>query len=126
MPRPKKYKTKIKLKLKTESVQSLFALACFALAGLTLLSFAGQAAGVGNTLQTWINQIVGWAAFLVPAVLLSAGLTFSRIRWGIAKLNVLIGLLIILVALAALLHPVSRLFSPLESLERAQNGIGGG
>jgi S-DNA-T family DNA segregation ATPase FtsK/SpoIIIE len=124
--RPKKYKTKVKFKLKTESLQSLFALVCFALAGLTLLSFIGQAAGVGNTMQYWVDTSVGWAAFLVPIVLLSAGLTFSRIRWGIAKLNVLLGLIIILIVLASLLHPISHLFSNLDSLSRAQQGIGGG
>ena len=126
MPRPKKYKKKLKFKLKKESVQSLVALACFALAGLTLLSFIGQAAGVGNTLQNWINLSVGWSAFLVPAVILAFGFMLSKIRWEIAKPNVFLGLLIIIISLAALLHPISSLFSGQTSLARAQAGLGGG
>lgn len=126
MPRPKKYKKKIKLKLKKDTIQSIFALLCFAMAGLTLLSFIGQAAGVGNTLQLWINYAVGWAAFLVPVAFISLGLTLSRISWNIAKVNIFLGLIVILFALASLLHPVSSLFSNQTPLQRAEMGMGGG
>lgn len=126
MPRPKKYKKKIKFKLKKDSIQSLFALVFFALAGITLLSFIGQAAGVGNTLQHWVNLSVGWAAFLVPVLCISLGLTLSRINWKIAGLNIFFGLLVITVSLTALLHPISHLFSDLTALQRAEQGIGGG
>jgi S-DNA-T family DNA segregation ATPase FtsK/SpoIIIE len=126
MPRPKKYKKKIKFKFKRESAQSLLALVCFAVAGLTLLSFIGQASGVGNTLQQWINLSVGWAAFLVPVLFVSLGLSLSRLRWEIAKTNIPLGITVILISLASLLHPISGLFSTVSSLSRAQMGIGGG
>lgn len=126
MPRPKKYKKKMKLKLKKDTVQSIFALICFALAGLTLLSYIGQSAGVGNTLQLWINLAVGWAAFLVPILLISLGLALTRVGWSIAKVNIFLGLAILLIAVASLLHPISNLFSPQDALGRAQAGIGGG
>src|SRR5690606_26100523 len=109
--RPKKYKKKMKFKLKQESVQSLAALFYLALAGLSLLSFIGQSAGTHNTLQNWVGLTVGWAAFMVPVVFLSAGLTLSRIDWSIAKVRVLVGLVIITFGLAAILHPISGLYS---------------
>lgn len=126
MPRPKKYKKKHKFKLKRDSIKSIVALICFALAGLTLLAYIGQSTGVANTLQDWANHAVGWATFLVPVVLLFLGFTLSQLRWKIASPNISIGLIIILIALAALLHPVSSLFSDADSLQRAQAGIGGG
>lgn len=126
MPRPKKYKKKIKFKLKKDSIQSLVALVCFALAGLTLMAFVGQSAGAVNTLQTWVGLIVGWASFLVPIILLSAGLTLTKINWRIAKINVLVGLVMITIGLASLLHPISSLFSPLDAIARAEAGMGGG
>lgn len=124
--RPKKYKKKQKFKLKAESIKSLFALVCFALAGLTLLAFIGQAAGAGNTLQAWFNHLLGWASFMIPVLLLSLGLFLSYVNWSIAKPNVLLGLTIISTGLAAILHPISSLFSPFPALQRAELGIGGG
>ncbi len=124
--RPTKYKKKQKFKLKAESIQSLIALVCFALAGLTLLAFIGQAAGAGNTLQAWLNGLVGWASFMVPVILLALALLLSHVGWGLGKPNVLLGLTIITVGLAALLHPISSMFSPFSALQRAELGIGGG
>jgi S-DNA-T family DNA segregation ATPase FtsK/SpoIIIE len=124
--RPKKYKAKLKFKLKAESLQSLAALVSFALAGLTLLSFGGQAAGVGSSLQTFIGQAIGWAAFMVPVVLVSLGLMLTRIKWAAARPHVFIGLLLTTVMLAAILHPISHMFSAADALSRAQAGIGGG
>lgn len=126
MARPKKYKKKVKFKLKKESVQSLVALVCFALSGLTLMAFVGQAAGAGNILQTWVSMVVGWASFMVPVILLSLGLTLSRIQWSIAKPNVLLGLILFIIGLAAILHPISSLFVETSALARAQMGVGGG
>ena len=124
--RPKKYKSKIKFKLKTESVQSLGALVCFALAGITLLSYATGSSGPGSVLQKAINGSLGWASVLVPVVLLSAGLMLSRIRWEIAQARVFVGVSLMTVAVASLLHPISHLFSTLTPLERSEAGIGGG
>jgi S-DNA-T family DNA segregation ATPase FtsK/SpoIIIE len=126
MPRPKKYKKKIKFKLKKDTIQSIVALGCFTISGLTLLAFIGQSAGVGNTLQDWINSAVGWAAFMVPIVLLSLAFTLIKMPKAIAQPNILLGLLVILLSLASLLHPVSALFSDLTALQRAEIGMGGG
>lgn len=125
--RPTKYKKKQKFKLKAESIQSLIALVLFALAGLTLLAFIGQAAGAGNTLQGWLNGLLGWASFMVPVLCLSLGLFLSQVGWSMGRPNVFVGLTIIATGLAAVLHPVSSLFSPgFSALQRAELGIGGG
>src|SRR5690606_11797287 len=63
---------------------------------------------------------------MVPILLLSAGLTLSRIDWSVAKIRVLVGLVVVTLGVASLLHPISSLFSPADALVRAESGMGGG
>ncbi|OGC54604.1 hypothetical protein A2797_01660 [candidate division WWE3 bacterium RIFCSPHIGHO2_01_FULL_48_15] len=97
-----------------------------ALAGLTLLSFFGQAAGFGSIIQDILNKLFGWGVFFVPLLAGISGLVLMRLRYQIPyiELRTVFGLAIFAVSLLGLIH----LFYPADRAywEAATLGQGGG
>lgn len=89
------------MKLSTDTLYSVAALLMFLTGGVLILSFSRQTA----PLTLVYNQLVkytGWTALMIPFVFFSAGLMMTRLRWRVARPNVLVGGLLVLVALSGL------------------------
>lgn len=116
----------LKLDLSSESFQSTVGITLLVLAGLTLLSFFGQAAGLGSFIQDFLNKLFGWGAFFVPLLAGISGLVLLRLRYQLpyVELRVVAGLTIFSLALLGLFH----FFYPADRAywEAATLGQGGG
>lgn len=95
-------------KLKKTSIQSISAVSLLGLAGLIVLSYFGKASGVGSILQTYAQQYFGWGGFLTAAVLTSAALYMSKIKFNWARPHVFIGLTGTLLTLLAMSSGLSQ------------------
>jgi len=87
--------------LSTDTLYSVAALGLFLAGGVLMLSFSRQTA----PLQLVYSQLVryaGWTALLIPFVFFSGGLMMTRLRWRIARPNVLVGGVVVLASLAGL------------------------
>lgn len=91
-----------KLKLKKGAIQSISAVLLLGLAGLIILSYLGKASGVGSVLQTYANFYFGWGGGLTAAVLISAALYMSKLKWKFARPHVFVGLIGVLLSLLAI------------------------
>lgn len=120
---PRRKKRFWHLGLKPKSTRSLFALTFIVLSLLTLLSLIGQIMDLNNSLFTYMQWLVGDAAFMLPLVCMSAGLSLTTIRWDIAQPRILWGLSIITIGLLSVFHLI---FNSKNSLIAAQAGEGGG
>ncbi len=89
--RPRKFK----FKLKKKTVYSVSSVILFVLSALIMVSFSQQ-----GTILAWINQklisFFGWGTVLLPFVLSIGGLMLARLPWQIARPNVFIGSLLLL------------------------------
>lgn len=116
----------LKLDLSSESFQSTVGVVLLALAGLTLLSFFGQAAGFGSVIQDLLNKLFGWGVFFIPILTGLTGLVLLRLRFKIpyVELRTAAGLSILTLALLGFFHfffPADRAY-----YEAATLGQGGG
>lgn len=87
--------------LKPETILSIFQLSVFASAGLILVSFARQ----GSVLVRLNDSLVGylgWSSVLLPFVLITFGLLFSKLKTPLGQPNVVIGILLFFVSVATL------------------------
>lgn len=90
-----------RMHLSTDTLYSMAALLMFLAGGVLILSFTRQTA----PLQLIYGQLVrytGWTALAVPFVFFSGGLMMTRLRWRIARPNVLVGGVLVLAALSGL------------------------
>ncbi len=115
---------KVKFELKNDTAQSIAGVVVLVVAILMLLSFFGQAAGVGSLLQRLLNRAFGWGSFLVPIVLAFSGLIlFRKPKWKVAQPRVLTGLVLFLFSFIGAVH---FFFNPGTAKEEALLGQGGG
>lgn len=91
---------------------------------LTFVSFFAQAASGSTLLQDWLNKLFGWGSVAVPFILAVAGLLLLGRNLPFAKLNTLVGLIILLISFGGLIHLV--LFRGPDSQSLAVLGQGGG
>lgn len=113
-----------KFKLKKGSAASVAAVVLLLLAVLSFVSFFAQAASVSPILQDALNKIFGWSSILVPFILGVLGLLFLGRNFVFARLNTLIGLILLLVAFSGLSHLL--FFRGVDSASLAELGQGGG
>lgn len=97
-----------KLKLKQKTVVTVGSLISFLLAGLSLVSLISPS----EQLLFWrdlLVQNVGWTAIFTPIAFFVSGLVLQKLKWAIAQVNVLLGLLTVMVSLSSLTAPASEL-----------------
>lgn len=107
MSRRKSIYTLPKLKLKPKTIVAVATIISFILAGLSAVSLATQA----PALMFWYDflfNLFGWTAYFSPLMFIIAGLVLQKMKWRFAQVNVLLGLVLIILALAALTTPVSQ------------------
>ena len=104
-------------------VREIIAILLVGLAIFILLSIIGGAGSVGKVLYSGLRLGFGWTSFILPVLLVGAGIAlFYPVRYKF-KLGNVIGLILLVVALSSLVH----LFTDREfAFELAQNGNGGG
>lgn len=90
-------KNLFKLKLKKETVASVASTILLIMGGLTMLSFA-QTGSLLVSLNYFLFQLFGWGTFLLPFLLISAGLVLTRLKWRLARPNVFVGGLLVFVS----------------------------
>lgn len=110
--------------LKPQTKMAIAGVALVVFSVIVILSFAGQAGAVGESLLRGLRRLLGWAAFLAPFGLAYIGYRFLRPgdaplawwRW--------VGAALLCVGVLGSLHIVG--VSPTDSLQVAAEGKGGG
>jgi S-DNA-T family DNA segregation ATPase FtsK/SpoIIIE len=95
-----------KLKLRPKTVITVGTIISFVLAGLSLVSLFSDS----EVLGVWKNFLMGnlgWSAIFTPAIFFVSGLVLQKLKWAIAQLNVLLGLLIVTLSSSAITAPFS-------------------
>ena len=87
--------------LKRETILSVLQIGFFAAAGLILVSFSRQGAVLVRA-NDMLTMYVGWAAILIPFILLSFGFFLSKLRIPLGQANVTIGSLLFFVSITTL------------------------
>lgn len=87
--------------LKRETILSAIQIGFFAAAGLILVSFSRQGA-ILVRVNDMLTMYVGWAAILIPFILLSFGFLISKLRIPLGQANVTIGSLLFFVSITTL------------------------
>lgn len=106
MARKKRASKKIRsrgfrLSLKKETLISILQVGCLALAGLIIVSFSRQGALLIR-LNDWLVGQVGWAAILLPFILISLGFLISKLKIPLGQPNVIVGILLFFVSVTTL------------------------
>jgi DNA segregation ATPase FtsK/SpoIIIE, S-DNA-T family len=96
-----------KLKLRQSTVVTVGSIVAFILAGLSAVSLVFTDSANLTFWREFIEQTFGWTAYFTPFVFATVGLVLQKLKWQIAQLNVLIGLLTIMISLSALTAPIS-------------------
>src|SRR3989344_3299918 len=94
-----------KLKLRQKTITAIGSLVAFALSILSVVTLATDS----QTLSFWrkiLVELFGWTKIFSPLIFLLSGLVLSRLRWRFAQTNVLLGLILIMLALASLTTPL--------------------
>ena len=95
-----------RLRLHQKTIVAVASLVSLILAGLSAVTFATKV----PTLSFWhefLFGMFGWTSFLSPLVFILSALVLQKIRWSFAQTNVLLGLVLIILAMAGLTTPVS-------------------
>lgn len=90
-----------KLKLRPKTIVSVGSLIAVILALLSGISLATQSAGLSFWRKILLENF-GWTSYLTPVVLLLTALVLQKFKFAFAQSNVLVGLLVIMAALAGL------------------------
>src|SRR3989338_6710463 len=93
-----------KFNLKRESLISVMAVILVLLSILSFISFFAQAASASPLFQDVLNRFFGWGSIIVPFILAVAGFWLLGRNLRFARLNTLLGLLLLLVAFSGLAH----------------------
>ena len=111
------------LELDPAVVREIVAISLVGLAVLILLTIIGAGGSVGQVFYSALRLSFGWVSFILPLLLVGAGVAlFYPVRYKF-KLGNVIGLILLVMALCSLTH----LFVDREfALEIAKDGNGGG
>jgi len=112
------------LELEPHIVREIVAVLLLGLGVFTLLAILGVAGNVGNIFFTALRLGLGWVSFVLPIVLIGAGVAlFYPVKYKFTTANT-VGLILLVVALAALAHLF--VIPSGDGLFVAQTGTGGG
>jgi len=96
-----KRKQAFKLKLPKETIYTLSSTGLILLGTLVMVSLSRQNPFL-NLIFNFFSSLFGWGIFLLPFILLSAGLMLTRLKWRITKPNVFVGSLVLLFSATSL------------------------
>lgn len=96
-----KRKQAFKLKLPKETIYTLSSTGLILIGVLVMVSLSRQNPFL-NLVFNFFSSLFGWGIFLLPFILLSAGLMLTRLKWRITKPNVFIGSLVLLISATSL------------------------
>ncbi|MFC1711897.1 DNA translocase FtsK [Patescibacteria group bacterium] len=112
-----------KLKLKQETLYSISSTLLLVIGGLIILSFAQQ-----GSLLILINSLLlklfGWGTVFLPFLFISAGLMLTRLRWRLAKPNLLVGGILVFITSMGLTHSGIVGLQIWQSLKTLITGVG--
>lgn len=111
------------LNISGEAKRSIVAVFLFALALILILGFIGKAGMAGDYLNKMVGIILGWGKWLLPVVLVMAGIILLYRKETLFYVTKLIGLLIAFMSILGFLHIY---FDSSQLLEVAKEGVGGG
>lgn len=97
----KKRGIRLGIALRRETVRGIIQVALLAGAGLVLVSFSRQGA-VLVKVNDYLIVYLGWSAILVPFILLSLGFLISKLRMPLGQPNVVVGIMLFFMSMAAL------------------------
>lgn len=103
------------LKLRKDTLSSIAAIIIISMGGLISISFSRQGL-VLSTIYDFGSRLLGWVLLLVPFVFVSGGLVITKVKWQIAKPNVFLGSLIILISLSGLTQAGAVGYSTFDSI----------
>ncbi len=81
-----------------ETQNSIFAVASFALAVLTVLSFTGKGGRVGDLFINFAHTLFGWGYFVIPLAFLLLGISFLKFYSRETRLPSVLGVVIFVLA----------------------------
>lgn len=113
-----------KFNLKRETLISVTAVILVLLSLLSFISFFAQAASSSPLFQDVLNRFFGWGSIIIPFILAVSGLWLLGRNLRFARLNTLLGLLLLLIAFSGLAHLIFLRGS--GSADLAALGQGGG
>lgn len=101
MPKRKSVYSMPKFKVKQKTVITVGTIVSFILAGLSLVSVVYPSTYL-NFWRTFLFENLGWLAVFSPVVFAITGLVLQRLKWTVAQMNVLVGLITMMIALMGL------------------------
>ena len=87
--------------LKRETIVSILQVAAFSVAGLILVSFSRQGSVLVKLNDSLVSYL-GWSSLLLPFVFVSLGFLMSKLKTPIGQPNVMVGVLLFFISMAAL------------------------
>ncbi len=94
-----------KLKLRQKTIIGVGSLISAVLAAVSAAALLYPSQGLSFWREFLIGNL-GWTAVFSPLVFLVAALVLQKLKWALAQANVLVGILTIIISLAALTSPV--------------------
>lgn len=88
-----------KMKLKPKTVIAVATIISFVLAGISAVSLVYETPVLAFW-RTFLTELIGWTALFTPLIFILTGLVLHKVKWRIAQLNVLVGFITMVIALA--------------------------
>lgn len=115
--------SRFKLNISGEVKRSVAAIFLFAFSVILVLGFAGDAGMVGGYLNDTFSSILGWGKWLLPVVLIMAGIILLYRKETLFYVTKLLGLAVAFLSILGFFHIY---FDSSKLLEIAKAGTGGG
>lgn len=103
-------------RISPETQNSIFAVASFALAVLTVLSFSGKGGQVGDQFSSFAHILFGWGFFIIPIAFLLLGISSLKFYSRNTRLPSILGISVFVLAILGIFFIVG---SEPELLKRA-------
>ncbi len=94
-----------KLKLRHKTITAVASLIAFILAVVSAVSLLTHS----HALVFWsvfLDSILGWTKYFAPIIFLLSGLVLTKVRWKIAQMNVLLGVILVVLSISGVIGSV--------------------
>lgn len=113
----------LNLELEPHVVREVTAITLIGVGVFTLLAILGAAGGVGQVFYNMLRVGLGWTSFILPILLVGAGIAlFYPVKYKFNASNI-VGLVILILSISSLIH---LFISPANGAQVALSGAGGG
>lgn len=121
--RGRKKKFKLEFNVSPETLRSVFAIVLLLLSALLLISFFAPNYIINSYIQKYVRLVFGHSSFVLPIILAIIGLLFiDALKNKIKEVRIIIGLVLMLIAIAGFAH----VFINLDSARSVALAGGGG